>query len=56
MNASSDRVDSAHNFVAGDYRYYWLRQLAIDDVEVRAADAAGCHLHTNLAISWLPVS
>jgi len=41
--------------VAGDDRHLWVGQLAIDDMQIRAADAAGGHLHANLAWSGLAV-
>jgi hypothetical protein len=51
LDASSDRFDPTNNLVAGNDRQHWVRQLAIDDMQVRAADAAGGDFHPNF--TWL---
>jgi hypothetical protein len=48
LNPSPDCVDSADDFVSGDDRHLRLGQLAINHVQVRAANAAGTHLDSNL--------
>jgi hypothetical protein len=41
--------------MARDDRHLWVRQLAIDDMQIRAADAAGGYLDANLALARLPI-
>jgi hypothetical protein len=54
LHASPDRVNPADDLVARDDWHHWVWQLAIHDVQVRAADPASGHLHSNLARSGLP--
>src|SRR5262249_1351809 len=42
----------ADNRVAGNDQEVWVGELAIDDVQVRAANAAGVHSDQNLIGSW----
>jgi hypothetical protein len=49
FDAGPDRIDPANDLMARDDRHLWIGQLAIDDMQIRAADAAGGHLHSNLA-------
>jgi hypothetical protein len=55
LYASPDHIDPADDLVARNDRHLRVRQLAIDDMQVRAADAAGGHLHSNLARPGLPI-
>ena len=55
FNGGPDRIDPADDLMAGDDRHPWVGQLAIDDMQIRAADAAGGHLHSNLARPGLPI-
>ena len=55
FDASPDRIDPADDFVTRDDRHLRVGQFAIDDMQVRAADAAGGHLHSNLAGPGLPI-
>jgi hypothetical protein len=54
LHASPDRINPPDDFVTGNYRHHWVWQLAIHDVQIRAADPASGHLHSNLARSRLP--
>jgi hypothetical protein len=55
FDTGPNRIDSADDLMARDNRQLWVRQLAIDDMQIRAADAAGGHLHSNLARPRLPI-
>jgi hypothetical protein len=55
FDTNPDRIDPADDLMAGDDRYLRVGQLSINDVEVCAADAAGAHLHSNLARPGLPI-
>jgi hypothetical protein len=48
LHASSDRINPSDDLVTGDDWHFWAWQLAIHDVQVRAADSASGHLHSNL--------
>jgi hypothetical protein len=53
LDASPDRVDPADNFMARNDGHRRVRQLAVDDVQIRAADAARGYLDAHLARSGL---
>jgi len=55
FDAGPNRIDPADDLMARDDRHLWVGQLAIDDMQIRAADAAGGHLHANLARPGLPI-
>jgi hypothetical protein len=55
LHARSDRINPPDDFVTGNDRHNRVWQLAIHDVQVRAADPAGRHLHPNLAWARLPI-
>ena len=55
FDAGPDRIDPADDLMARDDRHLRVGQLAIDDMQIRAADAAGGHLHANLARPGLPI-
>ena len=46
----ADRIDAADNLMAGDDRQNRTRQLAVDDMQIRSADAVGVHLYRSLAV------
>ena len=48
LNAFAFFDDDADNFVSGHERKFWIGKLAVHDVQIRAADGAGGHLHQNL--------
>ena len=52
----ADRVDPANDLVTGDDRQHGVWQLAVDDVQIGPAYAAGQHLHPDLARAGLPVA
>jgi hypothetical protein len=41
FDRSAERADAADDFMAGNYRQFGLGQVAVDDVQVGAANAAG---------------
>ena len=55
LDAGADCIDPAYDLVAWDNRHYRVRQLAIDNMQVGAADAAGGDLDPYLARSGLPI-
>jgi hypothetical protein len=55
LDAGADRIDPAYDLVARDNRHYRIRQFAIDDMQVGAADAAGGDPNPYLARSGLPI-
>jgi hypothetical protein len=55
FDASSNHVNPPDDLVAGDNRHLRGGQLAIDDMQIRATDAASGHLHSNLARSRLSI-
>ncbi len=55
LDALPDRIDPADDLVAWDDRHNRVGQLAIDDMQVRATDAAGGHYHSDLAWPGLPI-
>jgi hypothetical protein len=48
LDTHPDRIDPTDDFVAGRDRHLRVGQLTIDDVQIRAAYAAGGHLHAYL--------
>ena len=48
-DAGARRLDPADDFVTRDDRQLGIGQVAVDDVQVRAADAAGLDAQPNLA-------
>jgi hypothetical protein len=54
FDASPDHIDPADDLVARDDRHLRVRQFAIHDMKVRAADAAGGHFYSNLTRPRLP--
>jgi hypothetical protein len=40
FDAGPDRIDPADDLMARDDRHLWVGQVAIDDMQIRAADAA----------------
>jgi hypothetical protein len=55
LDTRPDRIDAADDFMAGDDRQDRIGQLTIDDVQIRAADAAGRDIHPDLAGARLPI-
>jgi hypothetical protein len=55
LNPGADCIDLAYDLVTGNNWHLRIKQLAIDHVQVRAADAAGQNLHSNLALPRAPV-
>ena len=55
LDARANRINATNDLVAWNDRHFRIGQLAIYDMQVCAADAAGRDLHTNLACSRLPV-
>ncbi len=55
FDAGPDCLDPADDLVARDDRQFWVRKLAIDNMQIRAADAARGHLHADLARPGLPI-
>jgi hypothetical protein len=55
LDAGADRIDSAYDLVARDNRHYRIRQFAIDDMQVGAADAAGGDPKPYLTLPGLPI-
>ena len=54
LHTSPDRINPPDDLMPGNDRHHWIWQLAINNVEVRAADPASGHFHSNLAGSGLP--
>ncbi len=54
-DSGSDNIDPADDFVTGDDRHKRVRKFAVDDMQIRAADAAGGDLDADLPGSWLPI-
>jgi hypothetical protein len=48
-----ERLDGAHDLVAGDEGRLWRGQLTLDDVQVRSADRGGGDLYEHLAVTRL---
>ena len=44
----ANRFDASHNFVAENERQFWLRQFAINDVQIRPANRARGDADQNL--------
>src|ERR1019366_5441052 len=55
LDASPDCIDPADDLVARNDRHLRVGQLAIDDMQVGAADAVSGHLHPDLPRPGLPV-
>jgi hypothetical protein len=55
LDAGPDRIDAADNFVAGDNGYAWVRELAVEDMQIGAADPAGRDAHPDFAGAWAAV-
>jgi hypothetical protein len=55
FDACPDHIDPADDLVARDDRHFRIGQFAIDDMQVRAADAAGGNLDSNLTRPGLPI-
>ena len=53
--AGSDRIDPADDLVTGDDRHLRVWKFAIDDMQIRPADAARGHLDANLPRPGLPI-
>jgi DNA-binding MarR family transcriptional regulator len=49
LSPGPETLDDSHDLVTGDQRELRIRQLAVDDVEVGAAHAAGTHPQEHLA-------
>jgi hypothetical protein len=54
-DASPDCIDPPHDFVARNDGYRGIGELAVHNVQIRAADTAGGHPDSNLARSGLPI-
>ena len=54
-DAAADGVDPADDFVAGHDGEFWIRQFAVDDMEVGAANPAGGDPNPHLAIGRLGI-
>jgi hypothetical protein len=50
-----DRIDTADDFVTRHNRQCQIRQIAVDDMQIGAANAARGHLYAYLAGAGLPV-
>jgi hypothetical protein len=48
VHARPDGIDPTDDFMTGNDRQFWVRQLAIHDVQVGPADAARGHAHADL--------
>ena len=55
FDASPDHIDPADDLVARNDRHLRVGQFPIDDMQVRAADAARGHLDSNLTRPRLPI-
>jgi trans-2-enoyl-CoA reductase len=55
LDARSERIDAANDLVTGNDWNMWIGKLTIDDVQVRAANAASRDLYSNLARSGLAI-
>ena len=55
VDARPDHIDLADDLVARDDRHLRIGQFAIDNMQVRAADAAGGNLDSNLTGPRLPI-
>jgi hypothetical protein len=55
LDPSSEPIDPANDFMARDDRYGRMRQFAIDDMQIGAANAAGGDLHPDFTRPWLTV-
>src|SRR5215212_2533952 len=49
LRPSPERIDDAHDLVAGDQRQFRMLEVALHDVEVRAAHRAGLDPHADFA-------
>jgi hypothetical protein len=54
-HAATDHVDAADDLVTGDDRQFGIGQVAVDDMKVRAAHAAGANFDADFAIRGLGV-
>jgi hypothetical protein len=48
----ANRVDATDNFMTGDDWQRWVREFAVDDMEVGAANAAGEDAQTQVSGAW----
>jgi hypothetical protein len=55
LHTSPDRVNPSDDFVTGDDWHDLVWQLAVHDVQVRAANPASGHPHSNFPRSGLPL-
>jgi hypothetical protein len=55
LDVRSDGVDAAHDLVAGNYWNPRGGQLAVNDMQVGTAHAAGRHIHPNLTLARLAI-
>ena len=55
FHAGSDRIDPADDLVTRDDRRLRVWKFPIDDMQIRPADAARCHLDPNLPRPRLPI-
>jgi hypothetical protein len=55
LDIGADCVDPADNFVARDDRRQQVGELAVEDVQIGAANAAGGNADTDFAGSGMPV-
>jgi hypothetical protein len=55
LDLYADDIDPANNLMARDNRNVRVGQLAVDDMQIGAADAAGAHLNPYLARPWLRI-
>jgi len=52
FHAAANGIDTADNLMAGDDGQFGIGQIAVDDMEIGAADAAGGDGDTNFAGPW----
>jgi hypothetical protein len=55
LDARANGLNVADDFVSWDDWEPWIGQLAVNDVQVRAADAAGADFYPNLSRRGIPV-
>jgi hypothetical protein len=51
----SARCDPSNNLVARDQWKFGLRQLAVNDMQIRTANCAGANFNLNLLWAWLRI-
>lgn len=53
VGARPDAIDEADNFVSRDHAGFWIRQFAVNHMQIGSANTTGMHADEELIRSWL---